>query len=717
MASPAVASRRRSRFFFRARAFLPDIASKEWRVSCARRVRVVVRRGFPEKCVTTISQLLSGAQECLRPERLLRRREGVRRHFAARTPRVPSRGMPARWSRCHVAAAVDAHAGSVKSVASGSWACSAISVSHPERARSQSNPTCDDDPVFATAGMDGSTRVWGLARRDNQAGADSNHAAVSQRVNSTQVGHEFPYTATCVDTLEGHTSGVRAVAMPPLPNGWEATRSERSIIATGSYDGTARLWHCGWETRHKASSASGVSLGNHGYAVLCAAFAPDATKMVTGSGDGRVRVWDCSRDVFSPDDDNAKKPNKNINPLASLDTQFGAVRCVATGDEGNSPLCATGGEDGTVRVWSWVASFEEKGDARDDDGALTCELMLKGHAGAITDLALCPPRGTADTTNQNQKGNPFLIAAGGDAGSLGVWVGSFNSPQERRETRSVNLSRLAVSAKAHAFGAVRGCLCLGLDSTTLATSSEDKTVRLWNLQNGTCLCVLVGAASATESVSFSLNDGGVFLAVGIADGTLFVWKQGEYEHDEDDDRDDDVFRVASSSNSSPTSRLKRVSGEIEQRLTLGLRNLLSPPSRLRKPENADFSDAGEVSAACFASADHSAQVDAEAFLPRIDRETAVLVKHTVGKHGTVWNEGGNPEVLCAICHCPVEIVENEKGNETNEWCMPLPCGHVFHARSCVLPWITENETSCPLCRKRVVSGGGDVPVACLWTSR
>jgi hypothetical protein len=39
---------RRSRFSFRARAFLPDIALEQWVVSCARRARVVVRRGFRE---------------------------------------------------------------------------------------------------------------------------------------------------------------------------------------------------------------------------------------------------------------------------------------------------------------------------------------------------------------------------------------------------------------------------------------------------------------------------------------------------------------------------------------------------------------------------------------------------------------------------------------------------------------------------------------------
>ena len=57
MASPALAvlaalASRRSLFFFRARAFLPDIALESGRFGCeecACRVRVVVRRGFRGK--------------------------------------------------------------------------------------------------------------------------------------------------------------------------------------------------------------------------------------------------------------------------------------------------------------------------------------------------------------------------------------------------------------------------------------------------------------------------------------------------------------------------------------------------------------------------------------------------------------------------------------------------------------------------------------------
>ena len=65
MASPALAAlaafaSRRSRFCFRARAFLPDIALDAWVVPCASRVRDVVRR----VCVASSSGLPRKALVC-----------------------------------------------------------------------------------------------------------------------------------------------------------------------------------------------------------------------------------------------------------------------------------------------------------------------------------------------------------------------------------------------------------------------------------------------------------------------------------------------------------------------------------------------------------------------------------------------------------------------------------------------------------------------------
>ena len=55
----------------------------------------------------------------------------------------------------------------------------------------------------------------------------------------------------------------------------------------------------------------------------------------------------------------------------------------------------------------------------------------------------------------------------------------------------------------------------------LASASEDRTVRLWDLQTGSCLCALVGARAAAESVAFSGRR--LFLA-GVADGSLVAWR-------------------------------------------------------------------------------------------------------------------------------------------------------------------------------------------------
>ena len=611
---------------------------------------------------------------------------------------------------------MDAHAGSVKSVASGSWPCS-NSVSLLESARSRSG--FEEDPVFATAGMDGTTRVWRVVRRE-ELGAD---AKPTESTRITSVGYPLPYAATCVQTIKGHTAGVRAVAMTSdslsMPNS--------STIATGSYDRTARLWRSSRDNTSDTISQTDAPLGSHGDSVLCLTFTPDGTKVVTGAGDGSVKVWDCS--LFSANDaSDMNKESKGNTPLVSLDTEFGSVRCVAVADISQSPLAATGGEDGTVRVWSWRGSLSgddssKTFDSNQCDDSPTCELMLKGHFGAVTDLAICPGaskdghvrekitrRLNADITFLT---NPFRVCAGGDTGSFGVWGCAGGGNHENfNASEQIQLTK-ATGCKAHVVGAVRGCLFLNLECEIIASTSEDRTVRLWDLQRGTCLASLVGAKAATETVSFSIKDGGNFLFVGIADGSVSVWKQGE------------SIRSESSyvTQEEPPSSREKVAREIEARLTLGLHNVLAPTS-FREEQSGEVVG---VDAVCIASANQSAVDDAEAFLPRIDKNTAMLVGQTVGSEGTTWNEAGNPEVVCAICRCPVEIVEgefsgssaeNSSGNKKQtEWCLPLPCGHVFHAKSCLIPWVTQGETSCPLCRKRVVRGGGDVPVACLWTSR
>ena len=89
------------------------------------------------------------------------------------------------------------------------------------------------------------------------------------------------------------------------------------------------------------------------------------------------------------------------------------------------------------------------------------------------------------------------------------------------------------------------------------------------------------------------------------------------------------------------------------------------------------------------------------------------------------DEHGVPELQCSVCRGGLQLTgavgrSQEMGHDGNwEWVMPLPCGHAFHAQSCLLPWLKHN-VSCPVCRQNVYNsggggggGGGGHPVVCL----
>ena len=79
--------------------------------------------------------------------------------------------------------------------------------------------------------------------------------------------------------LLGHTAPVRAIAFSP----------DRTRIATGSEDGTARLWDAGSGPSTRA--AVRVCKGHEG-AVETVLFSPDGRRIVTASRDDTVRLWD-----------------------------------------------------------------------------------------------------------------------------------------------------------------------------------------------------------------------------------------------------------------------------------------------------------------------------------------------------------------------------------------------------------------------------------------
>ena len=139
----------------------------------------------------------------------------------------------------------------------------------------------------ATAGQDGTTRVWSVD------------------------------TCQAVRKLEGHSNTIFSLAL---------TRDGR-YLATASGDGTVKVWN-------PQNGTELFDLLGHSRPVYSAAFSPDGRRLYTGSQDSTVRVWDAAAvaneiDVQQPDDVSDEVRGLTFNPkrlmLAAVNSSRGTV--------------------------------------------------------------------------------------------------------------------------------------------------------------------------------------------------------------------------------------------------------------------------------------------------------------------------------------------------------------------------------------------------------
>ncbi|MFB2835588.1 protein kinase domain-containing protein [Floridanema evergladense] len=289
----------------------------------------------------------------------------------------------------------------------------------------------------------------------------------------------------CINTLNGHTSWVMAVAIS----------ANKQVIASGGLDDQIKVW----------SSQTGELLHNlsgHTKAVNSLTISPDSLILVSGSDDEKIKLWNLhtatlmqtltehSRDVnavaISPDgqilvsggDDRTIKlwRLKNGLPIRTLFASAGMIKAIAIDPKGD--LIATGGLDNQIKLWKLA----------------TGELVntLYGHFNSVYAVAFSPDGG--------------MLASASKDKTVKLW-----------NTQTGELIR---TFSGHT-GYVNG-VQISPDGQTLVSASSDKTIRIWRLETGELLSTLSEHTSAVNALAMSVD--GQLIVSASSDKTVKIWQ-------------------------------------------------------------------------------------------------------------------------------------------------------------------------------------------------
>jgi WD40 repeat protein len=281
----------------------------------------------------------------------------------------------------------------------------------------------------------------------------------------------------CLQTLEDRLNSVVSVAF-----------SQNAVwLASVSIDCTAKVWDI-------SSGACLYALKGHNNYIRLVTFSHDSMRLASASENGTIKVWDTSNG-------------------ACLQTYEGhSSRIYSVAFSHDSTQLASASRDQTVKIW--------------DTSSSACLQTHEDHEDNLSSVALSldPKQQLLDTTNCTCRelesfGRFFCDTRLTNFPDGFRWrtCGLVNGTIEIEDSESGTLLKK--------FEGHRGNiqqLTLSHDLTRLASASQDKTIKIWDISSGACLQTLKNNhLYRVSSMAFSCDL--VLLALAESNGAVRIW--------------------------------------------------------------------------------------------------------------------------------------------------------------------------------------------------
>ncbi len=201
-----------------------------------------------------------------------------------------------------------------------------------------------------------------------------------------------------------------------------------------------------------------ATLTGHADGIVQVKFAPDQATLFSCSFDGTIRIWDTRSEKCLR---KLKDPSPSVNCLTFLSDE----------------MLLAGTYDGSIRVWN-LKTHQRK-------------TTFKLHDSGLSDIAVHVPAGIG------------LSVANDD---IAVWKIHDGTHFETLKGHSAFVRSLQITP----------------DGLTAISSSDDGTIKLWDLKTYSCVGTLEGHQNAVKSIALS-PDGSVIVSAGWSDDTVRLW--------------------------------------------------------------------------------------------------------------------------------------------------------------------------------------------------